>query len=65
MRWPWMRDDDETRVADEALEQAERRLSEAVDRWSEVRRVSDETRRHLDRNHFAEAIAAIMRGARP
>lgn len=63
MRLPWSRR--EPTPGADALDEAEQRLREAVDRWSEVRKVSGELAQHRERNHFAEAIAAIMRGARP
>lgn len=65
MRWPWAKHDAESTAGAEALTDAEKKLQEAVERWSDVRKEAGELQAHLERNHFADAIRSIMRGTRP
>ncbi|MGW4641793.1 DUF7620 family protein [Sphaerisporangium sp. NPDC004334] len=45
-----------------AREEAEQRLAEVCDRWPEVHEVVAKSRRHLERNGFAEMFRRAVRG---
>lgn len=51
--------------AAEAIEQAQNGLRQEVKRSVEVTRVADALRRAQIRNHFSEAMEALMKGTKP
>ena len=69
MRWPWGRRADESSESVQAVEQSAEALTRALealraahDGRPEVREVTGEIAEYRKRNHFGEAITAIMRG---
>lgn len=71
MRWPWRRHPggepvvgDDVEQAHEQMVQAQRLLARAHRRRPEVERLADDLRATRARNHFAEAVAEVLRGGR-
>lgn len=62
MKWPWSREACASPEAEEASEQARRALKDAMNFDARAEKVAEKLTAARERNHFAAAVAAAIRG---